>query len=99
MEPQQPGVDPRPQVDADRGHVADDLGLGLLEGEVHGPLAPTAGGVAELRGQGRLAGARGAADQDGAALVEAAVAEHGVEAGHAGGDPLVRTRCAAGRAR
>ena len=39
LELQQAGVDPLPQVDADGGHVADDLGLGLLEGEVHRPLA------------------------------------------------------------
>ena len=95
---QQAGVHPLPQVDAHRGHVADDLRLGLLEGEVHRPLAAAAGGVAELRRQRRLAGAGGAADEDGAALVEAAVAEHRVEAGHAGRHPLGRTRCAAGRA-
>ena len=63
----------------DRRHVADDLRLGLLEGEVDRPLAAAAGGVAELRRQRRLAGAGGAADEHGAALVEAAVAEHRVE--------------------
>ena len=98
VELQQAGVDPLPQVDADRRHVADDLRLGLLEGEVHRPLAATAGGVAELRRQRRLARAGGAADEDGAALVEAAVAEHRVEAGHARGHALRRTRCAAARA-
>ena len=84
----QAGVDPLLQIDADRCHVANDLGLGLLEGEVQGALPATAGGVAELRGQRRLAGAGGAADEHGAALVEASVTEHRVEPGDAGRHPL-----------
>ena len=96
---QQAGVDPLPQVDADRGHVPDDLGLGLLEGEVHRPFAATAGGIAELRRQRRLAGAGRAADEDRAALVEAPVAEHRVEAGARPWTPAPWTRRAAGRAR
>ena len=88
MEPQQAGVHPAPQVHPDRGHVADDLRLGLLEREVHRPLAAAARGVAELRRQRRLAGAGGAADEHRAALVEAAVAEHRVEPRHAGRHPL-----------
>ena len=40
-----------------------------------------------------------AADEDGAALVVAAVAEHGVEAGHARGDPLARDAVLEARAR
>ncbi len=75
-------VDPTLQVDADRGHVADDLSLGLLEGEVHRPLAALAGRFAELRRERRLAGARGAVDEDRAAREEAAV-EHRIQARHA----------------
>ena len=97
---QQAGVDPPLQVDADRGHVADDLGLGLLEGEVHAPARRGA----QVASQNCAASvdlpvpAR-AADQHGAAPVEAAVAEHGVEAGDAGRHPLGGHVVCAGRAR
>ena len=87
---QQADVHPLPQIDADRRHVPYDLRLGLLEGEVHCPVAAPTGGVAELRRQRRLSRAGPAADKDRAPFVEAAVTEHGVKAGHAGGHPLLR---------
>ena len=90
-----PFFDPRLQVEADRAHVADDLALRLLEGEVEAALAAAAGGVGEVAGEAGLAGARRARDEDAAAAVEPRAAEHGVEPGDAGGDPLARTPRAA----
>ncbi len=87
-EAEQPGSRRRPQVEADGGHVAHDLPLRLLEGEVEAALAAATRGLGHARGEAGLAGPRRARDQGAAAAVEPLAAEHGVEARHAGGDPL-----------
>src|SRR4029079_7972004 len=69
---QEPLVDPAPEVDADRPHVAHDLPGRLLEGDEQRLLPAGAGGIDRLRGQGRLAGAGGAADEHGGTAVDAA---------------------------
>ena len=84
-----PFFEPGRQVQADGAHVADELALRLLEGEVQAALAAAAGGVGEVGGQARLAGARRSGDEHAAAAVDPRAAEHGVEPGDAGGDPLV----------
>ena len=79
VEAQQPALQPRLQVDADGAHVAHDLLLRFLEGEVQAALAARAGAVGEVSGEDGLAGARRAGDQDAAAAVVALPAEHRVE--------------------
>ena len=83
-EPQQAPLDPRPQVDAHRGHVADDLFLRLFEGEIDCPLSAFARRITKMRGERGLAGARGPADQHRATAIGTLAAEHHVEAGNAG---------------
>ena len=61
---------------------------GFLEGEVEAAFAAAAGGIDEVGGHARLAGAGGAGDQDAAAAVIALAAQHGVQPRDAGGDPL-----------
>ena len=89
VETQQAFLRPGRQIQADGAHVADELALGLLEGEVQAALAAPAGRVDEVGGQARLAGARGSGDEHAAAAVDPLAAEHGVEPVDAGGDPLV----------
>ena len=89
VEAQQALLQPGRQVEADGAHVADHLAFRLLEGEVQAALAAAAGGVGEVRRQAGLAGARRAGDEHAAAAVDPRAAEHGVEPGDAGGDPLV----------
>ena len=54
-------------------------------------VAPVGGGLGEIAGDDRLAGAGRAGEQDAAAAEETASAQHGVEPGDAGGDALVRS--------
>ena len=88
MEAQQAAFNQGVQAQADGVHVADYLIGRLLEGEEEHALAPKRGGLGEVGGDDRLAGAGGAGEEDAAAAEEAAPAEHGVEAGDAGRDTL-----------
>ena len=86
-EPQLPGLLPLPETQPDRRHVADDLRLRFLEREIQAPPAPPARRIGERRRHDRLAGARRARDEHGAAgEVAAAIAEHRVQFRHAAGD-------------
>jgi hypothetical protein len=78
----------RPEVDADRAHVTNDLRRGFLEGDVEGAFTPIRGGAHEVGGDAALAAPGGAGDQDGAAAVVPAPLEHRVELGHARADAL-----------
>src|SRR3989339_1172931 len=78
--------DPGLQVKPDGAHVADDLVLGFLQGQVEATLAPAAGGVGEVSRQGGLAAAGSAGDQDAAAPVIPLAAQHAIQAEDAGGD-------------
>ena len=80
--------DPGRQVQADGAHVADDLVLGFLEGQVEAALALPADGVGEIGRERSLAGAGGARDQDAAAPVIPLASQHAIQAGDTGGDPL-----------
>src|SRR5262245_4905351 len=57
MEPQQPLLDPRLELQADRAHVAHDLRRRLLEREIEAPLAALARGIGEVRRDAALAAA------------------------------------------
>ena len=88
VEAQQALLRPGLQIQADGAHVTDHLALGLLEGEVQAALAASAGRVGEVGSQARLASARRTRNKHAAAAVNSLAAEHGVEPGHAGGNPL-----------
>ena len=88
VEAQQPLANPLVQVEADRGHVPDDLGRRFLEGQVEAALAPAADAVGEGGGEAGLARAGGAGDQDAAAAIVALAAQHRVQAFDAGRDAL-----------
>ena len=60
-------------------HVADDLALRFLKGEVYGLLASRAGGIGKGGGEADLARSCRARQQHAAAPVIALAAEHGVE--------------------
>ena len=66
------------QVEADGGHVADDLATALVEADVQTALASPGAGVGKGSGQRRFGGTRRAGHQHGAAA-KIATFEHGVE--------------------
>ena len=77
------------EVDAPAQGVAEELVAALLEGEEQRALAGLGPAADELGGQQRLAGPRGAGDQDDRVAEEAAAAHH-VQLGDARADPDVR---------
>ena len=83
LEAQQAGIDVPAEIEADRAHVAHDLGRGFLEGEVDAAFAAPARRIREMRGEDGLAGAGRARDEHARSAIIAADAEHGVDAGDA----------------
>ena len=74
----------RGKINANGGHIPDDLGAGFFEGEIEAGFAVAAGGGGEVGGKGGFAGAGGAGDEDGGTAIEAFSAEHFIESGNAG---------------
>src|ERR1700722_16748749 len=89
---QQAVLYPSTEIQPNRGHVADDLVLGLLEGKIDRSLAASTRGVAEVRGERGLARACGPADQYRAPPKRAFAAEHRIKAVNTGRDPLAGYR-------
>ena len=71
-------------------HVADDLVGRFLEREEEHPLPAPGGGLGKVGGDDGLAGAGRAREQNAAAAEESSPAQHRVEPGNAGGNPLAR---------
>ena len=85
---QQARLDPRPQVEPDRAHVAQHLFRRLLEQDQQRLLTALAGRIHHVRAERGLARARGPAHHEGRPA-EHAAAQHVVEAGDARRDPLL----------
>ena len=90
MKPQQAALDQRLQAQPDGMHVADDLVGRFLEREEEHALPAPGGGLGKIGGDDGLAGAGRAREQNAAAAKKSPPAQHRVEPGNAGGDPLAR---------
>ena len=85
---QQAAFDQWVQAQPDGLHVADDLVGRFLEREEKGALSALARSLGKIGGNDGLAGPRSSREQNAAAAEKAPPAQHCVEAGDAGGNPL-----------